>query len=573
MKKQFLILFVFFAFQTGFAQIIDVFKNKSYTVSTSVSKENFDKDYLPSEVEIYQDKIELENDQSEKIVLAFKKIVIENLENAVSFFEINAAVKKQLSTANEISINTRENQQLENMELEFKKVSIKLISVVNDFAIYVVNYNFEARNSSDSNSFKKLFTNHFYAANLNTGAIENIDIKPNAEQQKTLETLTISEFQKIYLLQTEKLELNDAERIKNPISIDTTFRKMIDYSEAVIFPYAAGVMIQFPAYSKSSKILEGKAFRLLLRDAELQSLVVKFPKLKKYFIQHLLPASKTTKENLTDEQINLSKFSQGPEELEVLKMFDFNKKIYELKIENFQGINDEKKLSDSKIFRFNKVQTIHLIETRGSKDEIHSEEKFTYTNFQKVETATNSAYEKSLTLYFYKDEDFLYSEKIQIDKQESPYDAYIQTDLEITQHHLIFNDNYRYDLRFNIVGDLKENVFSRHISENTVCGDQHCLIFDAQHHVVGIKVLRSGSIEILTDADGKVLESYFDSDRHHYFFSYDNKNRVTEVKHLENGKLKDTTLYQYNQSETNPLRISKKNEYSTEHNYIIKFWD
>lgn len=573
MKKRFLILLAFFAFQTGFAQIFDVFKNKSYKFSTNVSKENFDKDYLPSEVEIYQNKIELENDQSEKIVSALKNVVIENLENAVSFFEINADVKKQLSNANEISINIRENQQWENREPEFKKVSINIISVVSDFAIYAVNYNFQAGNPSDSNSYKKLFTRHFYSANLNTGAIENINIKPNVEQQKILETLTISEFQKMYLLQTEKLELNDAERIKNPISIDTTFRKMIDYSEAVIFPYAAGVMIEFPAYSKSSKILDGKTFRLLLRDADLQNLLVKFPNLKKYFTQHLLPALQTTKENLTDEQVNLSKFSQGPKELEVLKMFDFNKKIYELKIENFQGINDESKFSDSKIFRFNEDQTIHLIETRGSKDEIHSEEKFTYTNFQKIETATNSAYEKSLTLYYYQDEDLRYSEKIQIDKQEDPYDSYMQTDWEITQHHLIFNDNYRYDLRFNIVGELKENIFSRHISENTVCGDQHCLIFDAQHHVVGIKVLRSGSIEILTNADGKVLESYFDSDRHHYFFSYDAKNRVTEVKHLENGKLKDTTLYQYNQSETNPLRILKKKEYSTEHSYTFKFWD
>ncbi|MDC7999615.1 hypothetical protein POV26_01040 [Aequorivita todarodis] len=573
MKKQLLILLAFFAFQSGSAQIFDVFKNKSYKVSTTVSKENFDTDYLPSEVEIYHDKIELQNDQSEKIVSALKKMVTENLENAVSFFEIHAAAKKQLGTAHEISINIRGEQPRENPQPEFKNVSINLLSVVNNFAIYAVNYTFEAGNQSDSNAFKKLLTRHFYAANLNTGTVENIDIKPNAEQQKMLETLTISEFQKIYLLQTEKLKLNDAERIKSPIAIDTSFRKMIDYSEAVIFPYAAGVMIEFPAYSKSSKIVEGKAFRVLLKDTELQNLVEKFPKLKKYVTQHLLPAPKTTKEKMRDEHVDLKRFSRGPEELEVLKMFDFDKKIYEMKIENFQGINDEKKFSDAKIFRFNKDQTLHLIETRGAKGEIHSEEKFTYTNFQKVETATNLAYEKSLTLYYYKDEALSYSEKIQIDKQKNPYDSYLQTDMEITQHHLIFNDKYRYDLRFNIVGDLTDNLFSRHISENTVCDDQHCLIFDAKDRVVGIKVLRSGSIEILTDTDGKVLESYFDSDRHRYFFSYDAKNRIKEVKHLESGKLKDTTRYQYDQSETNPLCILKEKQYSTEHCYIFKFWD
>lgn len=571
MKKHFLILLAIFAFQNGFAQVFDVFKNKKYEVSSYVLSEKFDKDYLPSEVKVYHDKLKDGNKQWEKIDTGLKEIALEKIENAVSFFEINANIKKQLKIAKEISINNREENEYH--QPVFQNLNIKLLSVVNDFAIYALEYNFEAENLSNSRTSKKLVANYFYSANINTSSIENIAIKPDAEQQKILETLSLSEFRKIYLLQTEKLELNDVSKIQNPILIDSSFSKKIDYSEAIIFPYTSGVLIEFPAYSKSSKILNGKAFRLLLIDDDLQGFVAKFTKFKKYFTQNLKPASKATKEKLTDEQIYLNRFSQGPEELEVLKMFDFDKKIYEMKIENFQVINDEKKFSDSKIFRFNEDQTIHLMEIRDSKGEIHSEEKFTYTKFQKIETAINSTYEKSLTLYYYKNEELSYSEKIKIDKQESPYNNSMQTELEITQHHLIYNDRYRYDLRFNNVGDLNENIFSRHISENTVCGGQHCLIYDAQNRVVGIKILKSGSIEILTDTDGKILESYFDNDRHQHFFSYDAKNRVAKVKHLESGRLKDTTIYQYDQSETNPLRILKKKQNTTEHSYSFKFWN
>lgn len=572
MQKQFLlILLLFSVYQSGISQILDVYKNKNYEVSSYLLKENFDKDYLPTEVKGYHDKLKEGNKQWKKIDAELKTIALEKIENAVSFFEINANIKKQLNIAKEISINNREEN--EYGQPVFQDFNIKLLSVVNDFAIYALEFNFEAGNLSDSSAFEKLVSRYFYSVNINTASIENIDIKPDEAQQKTLENLTLSRFQKIYLLQTEKLELNNVAEIQNPTLNDALFTKKMDYSEAIIFPYFSGVMIEFPTYSKSSKILDGKAFRLLLRDGNLESFITQFPKFKKYFTQNLIPASKITKERLADEQIYLDKFKYGPEELKVFKLLDFDKKIYEMKIENFQISDAEKKFQGSKIFLFNEDQSIHLIESRNSDREIHSEEKFTYTSFHEIESATITGYEKNLTLYYYKDQELNYSEKIELEKHENPYNSYKQTDLKIRQHHFIYNNNYRYDILFNTVGDISQRSYCRYNSQNMACGTNYCLIYDNEERVVGVKVVQNGAIEILTDAYGNVLESYFDNDRHQYFFSYDAKNRIAEIKHLESGRLKDSTIYQYNPSKTSPLRILKKNQNVTEHSYTFKFWD
>lgn len=572
MQKQFLLtLLAFFVFQIGFAQTLDVFKNRSYEISSHILKETFNKDYVPADVKIHQDKLKNGNKQWQKIEADLKKIAISSVENAVSFFEINAVIKKQLNIAKEILINNRE--KYEYAEPVFQNLNIKLLSVVNDFAIYSLEYNFEAANLSDSRTYIKLFTRHFYSANINTGTLENIDIKPNAEQQKILASLTNSQFQKLYLLQTEKLELNDVEKIQNPSLIDTSFAKIINYSEAVIFPYTSGLMIEFPAYTKTSKILDGKSFRLLLKDEELEGLLTQFPKLKKYFTQNLKLPSKTTKERLADEQMNMDKFKYGPEKLQVLKLFDFGKKIYEMKIEQFQLFNTEKQFTSSQTFRFNEDQNLDLIESRGSNREIGQEEKFTYNSFQELESVTETGYKKNLTLYYYKDKELSYSEKIELEKYENPYNSSNQNDLKIRQHHFVYNGNYRYDILFYAVGDISEHIYGRHNSENTTCGNNHCIIYDNEDRIIGVKVMQGGSIEILTDAEGKILESYFDNDRHHYYFSYDAENRIKDIVYRENGTVKNTYNYQYHESPTSPLSILKKDENTTEYIYSIKFWD
>ncbi|WP_026450327.1 hypothetical protein [Aequorivita capsosiphonis] len=571
MQKQFLLILAFFVFQIGSAQILDIFKNKSYEVSSYVLKEKFDKDYLPSEIEGNHDKLKDGNKDWEKIDTELKKIALERIENAVSFFEINANIKKQLQVTKDIAINYRKEN--EYGEPVFQNLKIKLLSVVNDFAIYALEYHFESRDQSNSRTSKKLVARYFYSANINTGSIENIDIKPNKEQQKILETLSISEFQKIYLLQTEKLEMNDVAKIHNPIQADSLFSKKIDYSEAIIFPYTAGVMLEFPDYSESSKILDGQSFRFLLKDKDLESFIAQFPKFKKYFSQNLKPASKTTKDRLADEQIYLDKFKSGPEELTILKLFDFDKKIYEMKIDNFQISDKEKRFQGSKIFLFNEDESIHLIENRDSKGEIHSEEKFTYTDFQELESVTTTGYRKNLTLYYYKNQELIYSEMIELEKQGNPYDSYKQTDLKIRQHHLIYNDKYRYDISFNLVGDISERINGRHNSENMACGNSHCLIYDSEERVVGVKAMKNGSVELLTDDDGKILESYFDSNRHQYFFTYDAKNRLEEIKYLESGNLKNTTIYQYHESTGSPLSILKEGQTTNEQVYSFKFRD
>ncbi len=572
MYKQFLlILLSFFVFQIGSAQILDIFKNKSYEVSSYVLKEKFDKDYLPSEVEGSHDKVKDGNKDWKKIDTGLKKIALEKIEDAVSFFEINANIKKQTNVATEISINTRENK--EYGQPVFQNLKIKLLSVVNGFAIYALEYHFEAGNLSDSRTVKKLVARYFYSANINTGAIENIDIKPSGEQQKILETLTLSAFQKIYLLQTEKLELNNVAEIQKPIQADSLFSKKFNYSEAVVIPYTAGVMVEFPTYSESSKILDGKAFRLLLKYEDLEKFLAKFPKFKKYFTQNLKPASNSTKQRLRDEQISMDKFKNGPEELKVLELFDFDKKIYEMKIDHFQISDGGKRFQGSKIFRFNEDQTIQLIENRGPDGEIHSEEKFTYTDFQELESITSTGYKKYLTLYYYRNEDFDYSEKIELEKHGNPYDSFRKTDLEIRQHHLVYNGNYRYDILFNVVGAISEHIYGRHYSENMACGNNHCLIYDKEERVVGVKAMQNGSIEILTDDDGKILESYFDSNRHQYFFTYDFKNRIEEIKYLESGTLKNTSTYKYHESPTSPLNILKEGQTTTEQIYSFTFWD
>lgn len=574
MQKQFLfILLSLFIFQSGFSQIVDVFTNKNYKISSFILDENIDADYVPEKFNIYQDKIKNPNPQWKKIDAEINRIALESIKNPVSFFEINAAVKKKLKVAEAISTNNRRENEQKFSEPTFQNLKIKMLSAVNDFAIYVLEYYFETKNLSNYNEQKRFVVKRYYTANINTGAVESLTIKPNTEQTKSLSVITNAQFQKIYLLQTEKLELNNLEKIKNPTLIHTPFTQKIDFSEAVIYPYAAGLIVEFEAFSEASKILDGKAFRVYLKTEELNVLIQKFPNLKKYFETKLAFPSNEIVKKLSDSLFNFERFRSGPEELDVLIFQDFNKKIYEMKIDNYQNLDTEKRFVGSKTFRFNEDESLHFIETSGIDNEISTIEKFTYNAINNLESETKTGYGNSLTLYLYENETLAYSEKIELEKNEDPYNSIPQNNLEIKQHHRIYNNNNRYNFYFNLVGDLSETVFSRNISGNTACTENYCFIFDEKHRIIGIKVEQIGSIEILTNPNGQILESYFDDNRHHYFFKYNSENSVKAIYHYENDNLKNTTLYEYPTAAMGNLKIIKKGQNTTEHVYSFKFWE
>ncbi|HLV42722.1 MAG TPA: hypothetical protein VKY37_10610 [Brumimicrobium sp.] len=119
----------------GQTQILDVFQNKQYEVSTRVLSAEINKDYSPKKLEVYQDKSKIENETWTKIEDQLFALAIQEIENEVAFFQLyNKALQYQNQFEN---WNRLQGNQLRNkINPTFNKLDIELVSVLNNCGIY-----------------------------------------------------------------------------------------------------------------------------------------------------------------------------------------------------------------------------------------------------------------------------------------------------------------------------------------------------------------------------------------------------------------------------------------------------
>lgn len=561
----------------GFTQIVDVYNNKIYEVATSSFTLDEEKDYLSESESVYLDLPVEENRNFEKIGNQLKERVVESLENEIKFFQLHQSAIRQLEIFKEIAVDNREQYQYEYSQPEFQNVRINLISIINSFAVYQVDYDFEANNLSDSRTTKRLKLKKFYLANLKTSQVGEIAKKPNSAQQKILREISLNHIRKLYLLKTKKIDLDAVERIRSfedDNTQDQGFFDKIDFSEALVYPYGFGVMVEFPKYSETSKIFDGEAFRVFIRGGNLENLIEVFPTYKSVFAKKVNPASPETENKLSDQIFNLSYLRQGPENEEVLRLFDFEKKVYSLKIETIDNREEIQEVLSTKTFRYNQSDQLERIEHRGSDKKLYEETKFSYNpNGKLISEIKISNNRREPIIYYYDKGNLLFSERFNLNSYGNPHNSNKTSILEMWQTHHFSNSNYVYRFRINSFGEIKNNwVDTRWLEEKKRCSLSSCLIFDEENNLVGVQSKRQDPIEILNNSDGQVLESYSDRGRDRYFFKYDLMGRLTKMVWFRDDKLHNSTIYEYGDTSENPLIILKSKENRKEV-YHVEFWE
>lgn len=574
-KETFCLLFVMCFFQiSGNAQIIDVFQNKAYNFSTYVLEGNSNKEYIPSKFEIYQDKNKEENKQWQNIENQLKTIALQQIENEVAFFQLHTKAVNYLKQLDELKRIVDSYHESSNISPDIRNIEIKLVSVVNNQGTYYIQYNFD-----------DVYVKDYYLADYQNNKIIAINKTPHSNQQKILRKLTLNRLTAIYLIQTKKLDLDNVERIRATQSGEESlsdFSNRIDYSEALVYPYFSGIMVEFPANSKSSGIFENKAFRILITGKELTKLLEVYPEFKPIFRQALKQPSNAIIEILNnDANFDLLRFSRAPKELQLLESLALSptdKKPFSLTIGNYQKSDTLKKFIGSKKFLFDKNGNVLRIEERNDRNDIAREEKYSYNENNQLTDIRFLGYGNKLKLQNYDNDRLSYIQTIEVKDYRTAYGTELR-DLNIFEQYFAFNTNYRYTLDFNIVGDFDRNrtIQSRYVTDNEYCTQHFCLLTNDNRQVVAVKKKIGSPMDILLNSKSQPIESYLDNNRHHYQFTYDDDSRITTFSSTSDSKNTSLVEYQYHQNIEKPLIITEtKIAHSTTiviQEYEIAFWE
>ena len=575
MKNTLYLLFVVCFFQVfGNAQVIDVFQNKEYEYSTYVVEAKSDKEYAPSQFEIYQDKNKEENKNWQNIDNQLQTIALQQIENEVAFFQLHTKAMNYLKQFDALKRLVEPYYESSNTNPEFKGIEIKLVSVANNRGVYFIQYNFD-----------DVHLKTYYSVDYQNNKVIEINKILNLKQQEKLKKLTLSRLTALYLLQTKKLEVSNVERIRATQSGKENlpdFSKRIDYSEALVYPYFSGVMIEFPAYSKSSGIFENKAFRVLITGKELIELLDVFPEFKSIFRQPLKQSSTAIIKLLNnDENFDLSRFSRAPKELQLLESLPFSptdRRFFSLTISNYQKSDTLKTFIGAKKFFFDKNGNILRIEERNDRNEVSREEKFSYNTNNQLTDIRFLGYGNKLQLQNYDNDLLSYVETIEIKDYKTAYGTELR-DLNIYEQHFVFNSNYRYVLDFNVVGDFDRNrtIQSRYVADNEYCTYHFCVLTNDDGQIIAVKKNTGSPIDILMNQNNQPIESYVDNNRHHYKFTYDDDGRITSFSSISDRKNTSFVEYQYHKNVEKPLTITEtKTSHSTTimiQEYEIAFWE
>lgn len=574
-KKNLYLLFVVCFFQvSGNAQVIDVFQNKEYDYSTYVLEGKSNKEYAPSKIEIYQDKNKEENKNWRNIESQLQTIALQEIENEVAFFQLHTKAVNYLKQLDELKRLVNPYHEDSKVNPSFKNLNITLVSVVNNRGVYFIQYNFD-----------DVHVKNYYLADYQNNKVVEINKIPNVKQQEKLEKLTLSRLTALYLLQTKKLEVSNVERIRATQSGEEKlpdFSKRIDYSEALVYPYFSGIMIEFPANSKSSGIFENKAFRILITGKELTKLLEVYPEFKPIFRQALKQPSNAIIEILNnDANFDLLRFSRAPKELQLLESLALSptdKKPFSLTIGNYQKSDTLKKFIGSKKFLFDKNGNVLRIEERNDRNDIAREEKYSYNENNQLTDIRFLGYGNKLKLQNYDNDRLSYIQTIEVKDYRTAYGTELR-DLNIFEQYFAFNTNYRYTLDFNIVGDFDRNrtIQSRYVTDNEYCTQHFCLLTNDNRQVVAVKKKMGSPMDILLNSKSQPIESYLDNNRHHYQFTYDDDSRITTFSSTSDRKNTSLVEYQYHQNIEKPLTITEtKTAHSTTimiQEYEIEFWE
>lgn len=574
--KKWIVLLVFCVLcLTSFAQVIDVYNDKEYDFSQYVFSENIDREYTSGKVEIIQSIIKEGTTSQKKIESELYQLVVNTLKDESQFFKIYFKVGqiKDLMNENSHTTNGYDANAISSLDFKFNRIEIELISVVNNHGVYRIGYEFKYK--GNRYHVNDINVHDMYIADYNTGNIKPIKNTLNKTQQEILARLVNPKLEAMYLLQSEKLDLKEQERIRaieNDSKINLELLKTIDFAEAEIYPFFTGILIEFPRYSKSSRVFDHRPFQFLIREYELGEVLNLFPEFKAIFKVHLKPLESNEIRTLNeDSNFGILHFLQAPKELEMLKYLDFDSDLCSLEINNYQVNDSLKTYLGGKYFTFDKQQNVSHIQEVFADKRSAGETTYSYnqTN-QLVYKLNESMYEQLLTLYNYREGLLDYTS--QIKRETTTNNGTMENDFDMTQNHYWFNNHTRYTLNIDLLKDYNPrspSIEIRYINGREYCNSWDCILRNENGRVVGVRKKKYGQVDLRTNENNQPLEFY--SDRYKYFFDYDSAGRIQTFLMYDVNTISRKSEYQYTNHPEQALIIKDTNPV-LQQEYTFKFW-
>ena len=549
------------------AQFYDIYQNQSYEISNRVLKHLSDKEHHPGEIEILQHKNQDENSQWKKIEEDLYRLAIQKIDSEFEYFKILNRLKTRSENAGEL-LRLRNREEPGKAKLD--RITIELISLSNGFGVYSINFQYEL--PTQRNDFLALPISNYFLADYKSGKLTEIGGNPDSKQQIELKKLSSAELKKLYLLQTKKLFPNEVERIQNLIfdpKDDSDFLTKIDFSEAIVFPYFNGLRIEFPKYSNSSKMFDGKSFRIVLNEMETKELLKVYPEFKKVFAKELkIPSQENIEKLNNDNNFDLSKFSSAPKELELLGILNPNSELKMMKIETYRNQSSSNELMNTKYFYFNDFKKLDSIIIKNEREETLFSEAYFYDKNNELTAIYNPKDETKLRLFSNKGSNGN-KEKIKMyEYRDALSNQYLE--LSVIREITVFNDLYRYSQEIELVGEPKyENkTYVRFLDNHSYCTEYLCVLYDEKGRLIGVKTNKYQTIDVLVNENNQPLEAYFDNDRDKCFFIYDEKGRIEKFQPISSNR--SSVVYEYHEDSNHPLTIFESNP-ELKHEYFFEF--
>ncbi|HOS15876.1 MAG TPA: hypothetical protein PKX15_02515, partial [Bacteroidales bacterium] len=376
--KAFVLFLVFFhqvnQMKAADLQIIDVFNNKPLSFKQVYKEVKATQVNVFGETQVITYVPENANTAPLKMI-SDRMLAITNLDwnNEGSFLLLYKEAKNKIGVylelinsqnyRNDYGENDDENRSIPRL----KEVECKPISVKDQLIWYRIEYTFEisSRNRDDQHEVK---VNHYYTANTITGEVNQIK---NSLNQNSLETVTkklVPYFTHDYLIRTEKLSApeiveseggegeyeedqdENVDRIHHPMQSmlgkDSTeicrdLCEHLNFSEADFYMFGWGIVVEFPKFSRSSKVYGGDAFSIFMpyNKAEL---------LRPYLPAIYFPATgkniSTSIKGFNEKKLieNIGKISNFPSIESIVAQQSGNNKVKSIFINSYQLFNDDK---------------------------------------------------------------------------------------------------------------------------------------------------------------------------------------------------------------------------------------
>ena len=555
--------------------IYDVLTKDTLHVKNEFIQESFYKNT------IFKDKIEIgyfsikdANTTALKAINNEVKTVCSNyLNNELQTLGLYKELKNRLLVLNEMT-NTRNDNYYNGNQCSpdiYQLTSIKCsaFSMLGNRLFFGLRFTFENQ-YLNSRYGDELIISHYYTADLESGKVRRWENKLSQAQIAVLQTKLSHKLNSIYtkmspddkytalqILMQEQEEAEEWEEYEE-LSQDKIDAKKnenvclrIDFSEADIFWFAWGIVIEFQDYTNSSKIYYGRGFHVFIPFDEAKDILSYSPEFS------FLNAIVVPKTELRDinYQVLLKRMFYPQQIPTILDLIKINKVVRQPKT-----LSSKSQSIAQNGYVYPPTREKHLFDENGrllnivvyQDTSLAYEEKYTYNKSGNITSFIRDYVngESNSETYIY-DKQRNLIEFVRGDEDDSEIEYYFYNGKYVYRFSSVYSS---YDTR------RVQGVYAIYFGKDIICTETNSYLLNEKGDVIGIDspILVSYQKQIGRDSLGRIIETHSDYDRRNQYWTYDRLGRLASYQNK-----KQVIQYLYKGESKLPFKSTNSNGNST----------